>query len=300
MTLLQGQSKDWRLQTRDQGIDFSLVETVKFPSTPGATIKFRGGATMGYDHATRGGIRIVTVRNSEYSKGLSIEDSITVLKESRRGALYIDSERGAAYPVTSLWGGGQDFGAAITLTNAAANTGGLGMRGLQVSVNNEDTITSMHGLLCTVENDNGATISSNWYGARFVTKNNGVKSGGTHHTLEVSDESQGSFTGSSLVSLLYLEKHSNSYGDNHDAAIYMINNANTTYAKDITYAIYLKSGASGSDFTNVFGFDSNDGTEGFTAVSGASAQGNIDGYIRIYDVATGQALYILCRDAVPS
>ncbi len=230
---------------------------------------------------------------------LSIEDSITVLKESRRGALYIDSERGAAYPVTSLWGGGQDFGASITLTNAAVNSGGLGMRGLQVSVNNEGTITSMHGLLCTVENDNGATISSDWYGGRFVTKNNGVKSGGTHHTLEVSDESQGTFTGSTLVSLLYLEKHANSYGDNHDAAIYMINNSGTS-AKDITYGIYLKSGASGAQFTYFVGFDSSNGDEGFTAVSGATTQGNIDGYITIYDAATGQALYIECKDTVPS
>ncbi len=299
MSFLKGQASDNRIKLRRLGLDFSLVEQVRFASLPGTTIKFYGGATMGYDHATRGGIRITTVRNSEYSKGLSIEDSITVLKESRRGALYIDSERGAAYPVTSLWGGGQDFGASITLTNAADNTGGLGMRGLQVSVNNEETITSMHGLLCTVENDNGATISSDWYGARFVTKNNGVKSGGTHHTLEVSDESQGTFTGSTLVSLLYLEKHANSYGDNHDAAIYMINNSGTS-AKDITYGIYLKSGASGAQFTYFAGFDSSNGDEGFTAVSGASQGGNIDGYIKYYDAQTGQALYSPLYDAAPA
>ena len=118
------------------------------------------------------------------------------------------------------------------------------------------------------------------------------------HALEVADESDGVVC--SENSILFVEKQSNSYQANTKAGIEIVNNSLTTYAKDITYAIYLKSGASGADFTYVFGFDSADGTDGFTAVSSASQGGNIDGYITIYDVATGQALYIGCYDAAPA
>lgn len=254
---------------------------------------------MGYDHATRGGIRIVSTRADEYGHGLAIEDTITCTKESRKGAFYMYSARAATSAVTTGWGGGEDQLMNLTLRNYANNTGGLGIKGLDLNVRNRSggTVTNLYGALITGEQS--GTLTGNMYGARIVTKNNGVQSGGTHHALIVSDESQGSFTGASLSTLLYLEKHANSYGDLHEAAVYMINNSGTS-AKDITYGIYMKSGASGAQFTYVMGFDSSNGDEGFTAGSGLSQGGNIDGYLTIYDAQTGQALYIGCYDAAPA
>lgn len=282
-----------------QGIDFSIVESLvsNFTGTPGTTIKFRGGTTIGYDHATRGGVRLKSTRDDEYAHGFAIEDAITCSKESRKGAFYMYSARASGEAVTTGWGGGEDQLMNLTLRNYANNTGGLGLKGLDLNVRNRSggVATNLYGALVTAEQS--GTLSGNMYGMRVVTKNSGVHSGGTHHALEVSDESQGTFTGATLSTLVYIEKHSNSYGDLHEAAVYIVNKSATS-AKVITSAIYLKCGATGANITNVLQFDSTDGTDGFTAVANKTHQGNVDGYFQVKQGSN--TYYVLCWDTVPS
>jgi hypothetical protein len=64
--------------------------------------------------------------------------------------------------------------------------------------------------------------------------------------------------------------------------------------------IHFETSGSGSGWTYAFSFQTAAGKEGFTAVSGGSVNGNVDGYIKVYDTATGQALYVPCYDAAPS
>jgi len=64
-----------------------------------------------------------------------------------------------------------------------------------------------------------------------------------------------------------------------------------------TWSSYLYFGGVG---TYVMSFLTAGGEQGFTAVSGGSLKGNVDGYFTIRDVATSQDLYVLCYDTVPS
>ena len=52
--------------------------------------------------------------------------------------------------------------------------------------------------------------------------------------------------------------------------------------------------------TYVMGFQLAAGEQGFTAVAGGALKGNVDGYMTVRDVATGQDLYVNCYDTVPS
>jgi hypothetical protein len=65
-------------------------------------------------------------------------------------------------------------------------------------------------------------------------------------------------------------------------------------------AIHFETSGSGSGWTNAFSFQTATGLEGFTAIVNGSLKGNVDGYIKVYDVATGATLYLLCYDTVPS
>lgn len=275
------------------GLDFLNAESNSI-TTAGTAIKFRGGATMGYDHATRGGIRLVTTRDDEYAHGLAIEDTITCAKETRKGAFYIYSER-AATEAPTVWGGGEDQLINLTLRNYSdASAVGLGMRGIDLNLRQRSSAkcTNMYGILCTIETDSGTDTSGNTYAGRFVVKHNGIHSGtGTQYALEAACESQ-TADQPTESGLMRLEKQSNSNTLDTKYGLHIDNNA---AAKAITHGIYFS-----GTVTNVMSFEEADGSQGFTAGAGLSQGGNIDGYIKIYDIATGQALYIGCYDAAPA
>lgn len=276
-----------------KGLDFLHPEKNGTVSA-GQTIKFYGGTTMGYDHATRGGIRIASTRDNEYAHGLSIEDTITCSKETRKGAFYIYSERAADQAVTSGWGGGEDQLMNLTLRNYANNSGGMGMRGIDLNIRQRDSgvATNMYGCMVTVETDSGTETSGNAYAGRFIVKFNGIHSGaGTQYALEAACESQ-TADQPTESGLLRLEKHSNSNTLDTKYGLHIDNNA---AAKVLTHGIYLSGG-----ITNTLSFDEADGSQGFTAVTNAGAQGNVDGYFKVYDATNAATLYVLCYDTVPS
>lgn len=275
------------------GIDFTVAEGTQV-STVGTAIKFRGGTTMGYDHATRGGIRIVSTRDDEYAHGLAIEDTITCAKEARKGAFYMYAER-ASTEATTTWGGGQDQLMNLTLRNYSDSSSvGLGMRGFDLNIRQRSSAKcgDMYGMLVTVETDSGTDTTGSTYAGRFVIKHNGVHSGsGNQFALEAACESQ-TADQPTESGLLRLEKQSNSNTLDTKYGMYIDNNA---AAKVITNAIYFA-----GTITYSLAYDENDGSQGFTAGAALTQSGNIDGYIKIRDVETGQDLYVNCYDAAPA
>jgi hypothetical protein len=64
--------------------------------------------------------------------------------------------------------------------------------------------------------------------------------------------------------------------------------------------IHFGSAGDGKGWEHAFSFQTAAGVEGFTAVVDKAHDGNVDGYIKVYDVATGATLYINCYDAPPA
>ena len=290
------------------GLDFSRCEASVL-DTIGTAIKFRSGATLGYNACSgeweKGVLFLATLSEGtytteykgKYGRGFEIQVDTTSLQDGHpQGGLYVTFERASAYPHS---GGSEDCAFRVISENSAACPSG-GVRGIDIQGYCKAAMSKVHGALITAKIKSTGSGTGSVYGARVVTKCQSGSGGfSSMHALEAADESDGVVCAEN--SIVWIEKQSNSYTGNTKAGIEIVNNSLTTYAKDITHAIYLKSGASGADFTYVFGFDSNDGTEGFTAgVSTGTHKGNVDGYILIRDVETGADLYILCWDTVPS
>ena len=83
------------------------------------------------------------------------------------------------------------------------------------------------------------------------------------------------------------------------AMIRLHSEGGASFAKRAT-AIHFGSAGTGTGWDHVFSFQTAAGKEGFTAVDTKAHAGNVDGYIKVYDVATDATLYILCYDAVPA
>lgn len=64
--------------------------------------------------------------------------------------------------------------------------------------------------------------------------------------------------------------------------------------------IHFGSAGDGKGWEHAFSFQTAAGVEGFTAVVDKALDGNVDGYIKVYDVASGVTLYINCYDAPPA
>ena len=64
--------------------------------------------------------------------------------------------------------------------------------------------------------------------------------------------------------------------------------------------IHFGSAGNGTGWVHAFSFQTAAGKEGFTQIADGALKGNVNGYIKVYDVATGQTLYINCYDTVPS
>ncbi len=312
MAWIKGTMASARVKT-SLGLDFSPRGDntgVDDPDATKADIVFHSGATLGNNPGTSGewekGIFVQdtlsegTLSGSEY-KGkygsvFTIAGNTTSTRDGHTNgaALRVDFSREAAYAHS---GGSEDVAARINATNWAVCTG---MRALNiVATNRTATAAKLQGVLITAHQRNSGGFTTGIYGARIVTKNQSPSvATGYQHALEVADESDG--VQPALNSIVWIEKQSNSYTAATRAGIEIVNNCNTTYAQVITHGIYFKCGASGSNITNAFGFDSNDGTDGFTAVTNKTHQGTVDGYITIRDVETGASLYILCWDSVPN
>jgi hypothetical protein len=65
-------------------------------------------------------------------------------------------------------------------------------------------------------------------------------------------------------------------------------------------AIHFETAGDSTGWTNAFSFQTAAGKEGFTQIADGTQGGNVNGYIKIYDVATAQTLYIPCYDVAPA
>jgi hypothetical protein len=64
--------------------------------------------------------------------------------------------------------------------------------------------------------------------------------------------------------------------------------------------IHMETAGDSTGWTHAFSFQTAAGKEGYTAIADGALKGNVNGYIKIYDVATGQTLYLNAYDTVPS
>ncbi len=296
MAWVKGDYISGRVRTRF-GIDFSTF------GAAGGDIKFHSGALFGNNPGTSGewekGI-LVTETLSEgtssggeykgkYGSAFTINANTTSTRDGHTNgaALRVDFTREAAYTHA---GGSEDIAARINATNYAAEASG-GMRALNIVATNRTGIAAkLQGVLITAHQRNTGGFTTGIYGARIVSKNQSPSTAtGYQHALEVADESDG--VQPALNSIVWIEKQSNSYTAATRAGIEIVNNCNTTYAQVITNGIYFKCGASGSNITNAFGFDSSDGTDGATLYAGTiSGSGNM---IRITVNVAGTPYYVL-------
>jgi hypothetical protein len=301
MAWIKGDYIAGRVRTRF-GIDFSTF------GAAGGDIKFHSGALLGNNPGTSGewekGILISdtlsagTLSGSEY-KGkygsvLTVAGNTTNTHDGHTNgaSLRVDFTREAAYEHT---GGSEDIAARINATNYAALASG-GMRALNIVATNRTGIAAkLQGVLITAHQRNTGGFTTGIYGARIVSKNQSPSTAtGYQHALEVADESDG--VQPALNSIVWIEKQSNSYTAATRAGIEIVNNCNTTYAQVITNGIYFKCGASGSNITNAFGFDSSDGTDGATLYAGTiTGSGNM---IRIAANVAGTTYYVLGHASV--
>lgn len=285
-----------------QGLDLGNVRV----GTP--EIKFRSGATIGYNRTAgeweKGIIILETLSEGtlvgeykgKYGRGVEIAVDTTSLRDGHPfGSLYVTFERDSDYPHA---GGSQDVAIRVVSENSAVCPSG-GVRGIDVQAYCKAAMGSVHGALITARIKNVGSGTGTIYGARIVSKCQSASGGfASMHALEVADESDGVQCAEN--SIIFVEKQSNSYTRDTKAGLEIVNNSNPSFPKDFTYGIYLKSGETGAQFTYAFGFDSNNGDEGFTLVDTKSHNGNVDGYISVRNAQTGQTLYINCYDAVPN
>jgi len=274
----------------DLGIDFSVAEALTLP-TAGTCIKFKSGATLGYNRTsgewekgiilkeTLSAGTLVGTEGAEnwkgmYGRAFEIAVNTTSTKNGHtQGACFLATfTREAAYAHT---GGSEDIAARVIGSNYATLTLG-GIRGLNVeAMSKTGTVAKVQGMLVTAHQKDAGHFTVGLYGARIVSKNRQPTGGtGYQHALEVADESDGVQPAEN--SIIFIEKHSNSNTLDTKAAVEICNNALTGASKVITHGIYFKCGVANSNITNAFGFDSTDGTDGATMYAGTiTGSGNM-------------------------
>jgi hypothetical protein len=207
----------------------------------------------------------------------------------RTGALQVTSDRTSGYPIGASWDGNADQGVRINCYNRAANTTSYGgIRGLQVYVRQYSggNISNMYGAL--IDTDDRGTASA---GASVATIQSLIVSQRINticstksNILVVEDNSQGTITPTTCAG----------------TAMVVIQSTQPIASGARASGIHFQTTGSGSGWTNAFSFQTAAGKEGFTAIVNGALKGNVDGYIKVYDVATGATLYINCYDTVPS
>jgi len=297
---------DGRYQSM-KGLDFSLAETLETGlSTAGKAIKFRGTypATMGYAHATYGGIKIMgnmyaTTASGDdagksYARVVSVEGNCVGASECAAGAFRAVITREATYPFgttgTGGWGGASDMGARIEGYNYALNGSAKGgLQTLRIYAYNAPGGSLSNLLGCEISVYDRGEYASSGYSSDNVTTlivsqrcRSVVKT--RTNLLVVDDRSDGSHSITTCTSSAMIRLHSEG-GASFGAR---------------ASGIHFGSAGTGTGWTNTFSFQTATGKEGFTAIADGDLKGKVNGYIKVYDVATAQTLYINCYDTVPS
>lgn len=305
MAYIKGTMISKRVKT-NLGLDFTLRGSnvgAENGDTTKADIVFHSGATLGNNPGVAG----------EYEKGILLTETLTAgtytteWKGKYASAFKILVDTTNSYDGHSMGavnismnrttdqtpGGSPDTALRIDCTGYSSTTGGN--RGIDVVAYCRSLTSNCQGILATARLRSGSSLAANglMYGGKFTTKlQTGTAAGSASamNALVACDESDGAGI-PDQNSIVFIEKQTNSYLKATRAAIEIVNNANTTYAKVITNGIYFKSGASGSNITNAFGFDSTDGTDGATAYAGTiTGSGNC---IRITVLVGNTTYYVL-------
>ena len=184
------------------------------------------------------------------------------------------------------WGGAYDVAARINVGNYAANTVSYGgIQGIRIYARQYSggSICNILGAEISVdERGSGNPSCANIVGCLVTMRVNNVVSGNAN-VLVVEDNTQGSLTAVTCTA----------------TAMVKIRSVQTIATGARKTAIHFEAtGASG--WTHAFSFQTAAGLEGFTALTDKAVKGNVDGYIKVYDVATGATLYVPCYDTVPS
>ena len=261
----------------DYGLDFSFAER-KRVTTAGTAIKFRGTypSTMGYYHATYGGIKLTgnllattavgDDAGKTHARILHVEGFAIGASECAAGVLRVELDRTATYPFgttgTGGWGGAEDTGARIRVYQRAANVDKGGAKGLEVYVRQYSggQIANLKGADISVD-DRGSggsySIGSAIYGLLVTMRGNGVvQASATSHALIVEDTGQGTISPTNYNnSLLHIRTAGGA--------------ARASGAVPVGISFEKMSGSSG--ITAMFGCKSTDGGEGLTAYAGTIA-----------------------------
>ncbi|MCK7475653.1 MAG: hypothetical protein MZV49_24225 [Rhodopseudomonas palustris] len=205
----------------------------------------------------------------------------------RDGLVQIASTRRAVFG--SSWDGNADPGMRINVYNYAANTNAYGgLRGLQVYVRNYSggSISNMYGALIDCDDRGTSVVDGSVATIQTLTVAQRINTicKTKSNVLVVEDNSQGTITPTTCAG----------------TAMVVIQSTQPVASGARASGIHFQVTGSGTGWTNAFSFQTAAGKEGFTALVNAAVKGNIDGYIKVYDVATGQTLYIALYDTVPS
>lgn len=214
---------------------------------------------------------------TQYNTGLTVAQ--------RSGAVQFTIDRTSGYAMTS-WDGNSDTAVRINAYNRAANTSAAGgLLGLYVYTRQYSggNIANLYGAQISVDDRGSGSPASAM--AVSLTVQMRINGSNTQSNVAIfEDNSQGTITGASCTTTAMVKLRSTQP---------MTSGARLS-------GIHFETSGSGSGWTNAFSFQTAAGKEGFTALVNASVKGNIDGYIKVYDVATAQTLYIALYDTVPS
>ena len=240
----------------------------------GAGFEFRNNAMTVKD--SNGGSRVVTITG--YAAGIY---------ELTQGALNVTLDRRSGY-ITTGWGGAADMACRINVYNRALNTTAAGgIQGLRVYArqNSGGTIANMYGMECSLDERGSGGSPTVATAISFIAsiRINGVCSANAHAAV-FQCNSQGSISVATCTG----------------AALVKFQSTQPIATGIRPTCLHFEVTGSGSGWTHAFSFQSAAGKEGFTAVVDKAVKGNIDGYIKVYDVATAQTLYIALYDTVPS
>lgn len=216
--------------------------------------------------------------------------------ELAQGVLKCEFYRPSGYAFTSAgtagepdgdWGGAYDVAARISVGNYAANTSSYGgIQALRVYCRQYSggSIANMLGAEISVdERGTGSPSCANIVGCLVTMRVNNVISGNAN-VLVVEDNTQGTLSAVTCTA----------------TAMVKIRSVQAIASGARQSGIHFETSGSGSGWTNAFSFQTAAGKEGFTQIADGALKGNVNGYIKVYDVATGQTLYINCYDTVPS
>jgi len=219
------------------------------------------------------------------SRVLTISGSCVGVVENSQGALFVTLARGPGY-ITTSWGGAEDLACRIQVSNYALQTASYGgMRALYVYARQYSggSMANIYAALISADDRGSGASVSTIQTLTVALRVNGIAST-VANVLVVEDNSQGSITPVTCIGTAMIRIRSNQ-----------------PIATGIRKTcIHFETSGSGSGWTHAFSFQTATGLEGFTAVADKAVKGNIDGYIKVFDVATNQTLYIALYDTVPS